>query len=366
MMFWGSPGVGKSDIVESIGREWGMHVEVLSPGERGEGAFGVVPVPMTKNDGKMLLTYPMPDYTEIFEDDGRGIIFLDELPHAPVAIRAAMYGLIQARRLGSSYLGGGVRVLAAGNPVEDGGGHDLTKPAANRMAHVQWDAPDATQWTQWLVGNNFSSMSLSISDVKDPLSEETRVLSGWDTSHAATVGLIAGFIRKHPEALHVEPANDDPKASRAWASRRTWELATRAITGAKVHDLSGAEEQQLIASFVGDGAATALFKYRQDADLPDPIEVLDGNYAWEPDSARLDRTMAVLSACASVVLSPVCQNKDNRIEAMWGLLGKLTEDMRDIALVAADPLIQKDVGTNTKGAIKVLAKLHSIVQAAKR
>lgn len=367
LVFWGSPGVAKSDIIEQVTREWGMHLEVLSPGERGEGAFGVVPVPVQKSDGRMVLSYPAPDFIDLFEEDGRGVLFVDELNTAPNAVRPALLGLVHARRLGSTHLGMGVRVLAAGNPEGHGGtGADLPKPNANRLGHVEWDAPDATAWTQWLIGLDAKAMGVVVSEKKDAKKEEKRVLALWDEEHAKVKGLLAGFIRRRPEQLHVEPADESPQASRAWQSRRSWDNASRAIAGAAIHGLSEVEENELISAFVGAGGAKELFTYRKEADLPDPVDVLEGKVKFKVDDERLDRTMAVLSACAAIVCNTACHNRDDRVEAMWGLLGGLTDEMKDIALVSADPLIQRDVGTNTKTAIRVLAKMHPLVQAAKR
>lgn len=365
---WGSPGAAKSDIIEKVTREWGMHLEVLSPGERGEGAFGVVPVPHLKKDGTMVLTYPAPDFFDIFTEFGRGVLFIDEFNTAPNAVRPALLGAVHARRIGSSFLGQGVRVIAAGNPPGHGGtGADLPKPNANRMGHLEWEAPDATQWTQWLIGMDAKTMSINIDKPKDPEKEETRVLKLWDEEHAKVKGLLAGFIRRRPEQLHVEPEDESPQASRAWQSRRSWDLASRAMAGAAIHGLNEVEEMELISSFVGPGGAKELFVYRKEADLPDPVDVLEGKVKFKVDEERLDRTMAVLSACAAIVCSPQCQNKDDRIESMWKLLGGVAgDDMKDIALVSADPLIQKDIGTNTKTAIKVLAGLHPLIAAARR
>lgn len=365
---WGPPGAGKSDIIEQVAREWGLTMETLSPGERGEGAFGVVPVPYEKKDGGMVLKYPPADFIDLFEELGRGVIFVDEFNTAPNAVKPALLGLVHARRLGSTYLGKGVRIIAAGNPPGHGGtGSDLPKPNANRMGHLEWDPPDATAWSQWLIGMDAKTMSLDVQDPKDPEKEEKRVLSLWDVEHAKVKGLLSGFMRARPEQLHVEPPDESEQASRGWQSRRSWENAGRAMTGAAIHGLTEVEEMELISAFVGPGGAKELFTYRKNADLPDPVDVLEGKVKFKPDEERLDRTMAVLAACSAIVCAPKCENKDDRVEAMWKLLGAIADDsMKDIALVAGDPLIQRDIGVTTKTATKVLAGLHPLIAAAKR
>lgn len=82
--FRASPGMSKTAQIRQIAAECGLPCEILSPGERGEGAFGVVPVP--KDD---LLTYPAPNWISKFTtpEKGqdlkkftpRGVVFVDEL-----------------------------------------------------------------------------------------------------------------------------------------------------------------------------------------------------------------------------------------------------------------------------------------------
>ncbi len=54
------------------------------------------------------------------------------------------------------------------------------------------------------------------------LVEEERVMNAWPNAEAKAKGLVAGFLRRRPELLHKQPKADDPQASRAWPSRRTW------------------------------------------------------------------------------------------------------------------------------------------------
>src|SRR5258706_13170330 len=74
ILLWGAPGVAKTALIRQLSDEYSMPLEVLSPACRGEGAFGVTPVPV---DGRM--TYPRPDWTDRFEQTGRGIGFIDEI-----------------------------------------------------------------------------------------------------------------------------------------------------------------------------------------------------------------------------------------------------------------------------------------------
>lgn len=135
LLLWGNPGVAKSAILRQLAREYGLPIEVLSPASRGEGAFGVTPVP---DGGRM--TYPRPDWTDKFEEAKRGIVFVDEINLAATHFAGALLGLLQDRVLGSYQLPPGVRVVAAANPIDlaaASGGWDLSAPAANRVGHLE-------------------------------------------------------------------------------------------------------------------------------------------------------------------------------------------------------------------------------------
>jgi hypothetical protein len=354
-LLWGEPGTGKSAIIEGYARRWGLHCEVLSPGERGEGAFGVTPVP-----GKDLasITYPAPDWTD--KVAGGGVVFVDELNLAPPALQAPMLGLIQARRIGSHQLHPRCRVLGAANPVDmSAGGWDLAPPVANRMGHWDWDSPSADDWTIWLL----SGANDGAEKGGDADEEEERVLKAWPAPFARASGLIAGFVRRRAELLHKMPAAGSPDLSRAWPSRRTWEAATRALASSEVHGVGEADSEMLVAAFVGKGAADELCKWKATADLPDPADVLDGKVKFKLDTRRLDRTLAVYASCAALVAPPGAAKRKERASALWKLMAEAVSEAMDVTVPAATVLVKAGLLT-AEGARPVLAKLEPVLAAA--
>ena len=367
ILFWGKPGIGKSDFIEqfAVSVGWKDNTEVLSPGERGEGAFGVTPMP--DNDG--FISYPPPRWVEKFESGG--FLFLDELNTAPPAIQAPMMGLILKRRIGGSQLKGTVRIMGAANDVADAaGGWDLAPPIANRLGHIPWQEPNESEWTEWL---------MSAADEAPTAGEaagqvERRVMAGWNAAWSKARAIVSGFIRANPAGLHKQPAAGHPDASKAWPSHRSWEAATRAMASAQVHGLSEADGDMFAAAFVGSGVIGELVEYRSKADLPDPSEVLDGKVTFKPDFKRLDRTYAVLGACSSVVMNGVQESggaqkakKDQRVmkrfDVLLELLGKTAEGAVDLCWGPAKAIAKSGMHDASEDSKKLMRRLLPMINA---
>jgi len=361
LILWGPPGIAKTATARLMAKIWQFHCEALAPGERGEGAFGVTPVPVENGHGTVL-DYPPPEWVRSLrlEDDSEaGVVFLDELNTAPPALSPALLGAIQERRIGGHCFGPRVRVIGAANPVgHAAGGWDLAAPVANRLGHIDWPAPEPDEWGTWLVGGENESV-----EVRDPLAEEARVLKAWSGAFAKAAGLAAAFVRRRPELLHKMPPDGDPAQSRAWPSPRTWEYAVRARASAEVHGLSDVEQEELIAAFIGSAAAGEWCVWIDEADLPEPADVLDGKTKWKHDPMRLDRTAAVLSSCAALVAPAKAEKRKARAEAMWKLMGEIMKDAKDVVVPAMKSMVQAGLH-RSKEATPVLAKMHSVVSAA--
>lgn len=351
-LFWGEPGVAKTAIIENIGQSWDLPTETLSPGERGEGAFGVTPVPSLKMD---FMTYPPPDWTTKFSS-GRGIVFVDEVNLASPAIQPPILGLIQARRIGGVYLGGGVRMMGAANPPEiSAGGWDLAPPVANRFAHFEWTCPTVDEWSNWLFDQSSESATGSA------IAEEDRVLKSWNKPWAVARGHVAGFLRRRPELMHKRPESGDPNASKAWPSPRSWAYGTRSIAASIVHDLALIDSEKYLAACIGQGAANEFVSWRSTADLPDPVDVLDRKVEFEHDVTRLDRTMAVLSSCAALIVSKNAEKRNERAVVLWSILGKVVKETADIALGPARQLQRAGLASISREGDIVMGSLLPIL-----
>lgn len=349
--FWGEPGVAKSALIEEVAATIALYCEVLSPGERGEGAFGCVPVPKNvegcrreiDRDGESVLTfnthtvltYPAPEWAEKMGDGG--VLFLDELTTAPPAIRPALLGLINDRRIGGSTLNGRVRVVAAANPPElVPDCYELPSPVMNRMGHIDWPAPTVEEHASYMMRASTGNGG-HVAPSVNASEEEARVLAAWPDAWAWAVGLETAFLRARPAFKNLCPGSKahaefigSRKASklpivgfegaRGWPSDRSWELATRALAGAKVHSLDGAETEQLVAAFIGAGVAEEFFAWVAEQDLPAPADLLDGRTTFVPDHSRVDRTHAVFSGCATLLTAARCDRRVARKDAFYAIV----------------------------------------------
>jgi hypothetical protein len=205
-------------------------------------------------------------------------------------------------------------------------------------------------------------------------SVEKRVLADWGPAWARARGVVAGFTRAAPAALHKQPAAGSPDASKAWPSHRSWEFACRALASAQVHGLSEADGDMFCAAFVGSGVTGELIEYRSKADLPDPIDVLDGRVKFKPDFKRLDRTYAVLGSCSSIVMSDVQSaggavkaKKDakamKRFGALLDLLGATAEGAVDLCWGPAKSIAKSGMHDASEDSKKLMRRLLPMINA---
>lgn len=338
LIFWGEPGVSKSDIIEGVAEAYEMFCLVLSPGERGEGAFGVTPMPKLVGDNTYMC-YPSPEWVlDIERHEGRAVIFIDELNTAMGSVRPALLGLIQARRMGGEYLGDSVRVLAAANPPDTAtDGTELPPATANRLGHINWVAPSFDDWNEWLMQVPAIAQNKAKKiNGKRAADEEARVLADWSRSFSTARALTTGYLGFKRSSIHQMPKTTDPNLSKAWPSLRTWYLATCAIAACAAHDLSDDDRSTMIGAFVGDAMAKELIKYESEARLPKPEAVLDGTSNFKIDPTRLDITRAVLNSCAGILVNPKAEKRAARMRNFWTLLGEvISEGAPDIAVLSA-------------------------------
>ena len=345
------PGTAKTAFAKAYGESWGLPVEHLSPSTRGEGAFGCVPVPV-----KGKLTYPAADWVDALFDGG--IVFVDEITTAPPGLQAPILGLVSDRVIGSYQLGPRVRVVAACNPVEQAAnGHDLAPPLANRFGWLSWGCPTVEEHASYMMGAGAHEEVVA----KSAVGEESRVLREWPEAYAFAVGLETAFLRSFSHYKNRMPKVDDVRASRAWPSDRTWEYATRAFAAARIHGLTDAEREDFIAAFIGNEAMAAWMTFVEQADMPSPVDILDGTVEFKWDAKRLDRSAAIITACAALVIPAAAEKRAARAEKLWMMLDGSSN--YDVTIPVVQALVKASLHVNPK-IMPILAKLYPVFNAS--
>jgi hypothetical protein len=296
VFIWGPPGIGKSEIVDSITQERSgymidMRLALMEPTDlRG------IPVP-NMNTGLMEWLPPADLPTQELADQFECIVlFLDEMNQAPQSVQAAAYQLILNRRLGNYRLPDNVLIVAAGNRESDRGvAYRMPSPLANRFIHLEM-TPDFEDWQNWALDAGLNAE-------------------------------VVGYIT----ANKMDLMNFDPRtASRAFATPRSWTFVSdllpregEAISDSRLHDL--------IAGTVGDGIATKFMAHRAVAGkLPNPTDILSGKVTKLGSEGREISAMFSLTASLCYELRDfVDRNGKEKMDELYKMADNFFRFMMD-------------------------------------
>lgn len=235
VMNWGPPGVGKSEMVQDIGRELGREVIDIRAGLFSE--VDVKGYPFIDQDTKTMRFAISNEFPR--DPASTAIMFLDEINAAMPSTMLALYQLILNRRVGEYVLPEGVAIVAAGNRETDRAGiFSMPKPLENRFVHVETTV-SFNAWIDWAINNEIH---------KD----------------------VVAFLGKNQSKLLT--FNPDTSA-RGFATPRSWAKVSRLLTSTKTTDEN--EMFNIVAGCVGVGLATEFIAFRKIiATLPDPMDIL--------------------------------------------------------------------------------------------
>jgi len=200
LMIWGTPGIGKSDIIEQFGVELGMPVSVLLGSQ------------MSPEDLAVPLIDPITYTTRMCPPDTllrteASVIFIDELNGAEPDVMRAFFPLINERRIGSHRFPPGSVVVCAGNPTANNSvARPVPAPLMNRMYHVQLKVSTTRGWLAWAAQNGVHP-------------------------------LITGFIGESGLRSLIGPPGDDDQLS---TTPRGWAIASKALYGWNVDGMDNA------------------------------------------------------------------------------------------------------------------------------
>jgi hypothetical protein len=342
---WGEPGTGKTARTLAYARARKLHIErwLLSRTEP-------IDIKPRIYNGRVIVCDP-PEIERLkAHAEGGSLLFLDELNRASRETEGAALDLIDAPPPG-------VAVIAACNPPSRGqAARSLGAAAANRFCHLSV-AVDAVVWANAQIGGwGDGEGELSLPSADALTRGDARARAYVSSFMRKTGGMRTDKNESGPISI-LENCPDDPvSAGLAWPSTRTWEHA-RTIHGVAIAlALDMQDILALVSGCVGEGPALEYLAYVQDADLPDPEELLAKPEGFTIDPARIDRTIAAVTAVAGAVKS---QFTDGRWRAAWAIINRCFElDQSEAAIVLGDLLMlaYREFGRSDAAAQTALTK----------
>jgi hypothetical protein len=278
-MIWGSPGIGKSEIVAQVAKDTeraliDIRATLLDPVD----LRGIPSVTDSRAHWCPPAFLPT-------AETGPSILFIDEVVSAPPLVQAALYQLvIPPYRLGEYQLPDTCSVTMAGNRESDRAVvHRMPSPLANRLAHFDLEV-HFDDWKIWAMKNNISPDLL-------------------------------GFLNYRKELLNdFRPERNE----KAFPTPRAWAALDRLLK------VTPAEHTMTAATaLVGEGAAaqySGFLRIRRGLQTPESITAA-------PDKAVVPTDPAILYAqCAALAYAAKEKNFDaitvyaNRLPAEFSVL----------------------------------------------
>jgi hypothetical protein len=221
----------------------------------------------------------------------RLILFLDEIPTAMPMNQVVAYQITLDRQMGDREFSNNVRVVLAGNRVDDGGEYYEMAPALkNRLAHI------------YVEPNTEDFISYSF-DFIDPS--------------------IIGFLRNNPQYIHVNNMTDkvsENDAIEAFPTPRKW-LEVNAVYK---HDPKTFDRIDCLG-FLGEVAGSMFYTFVQNADkLPDVEAIIRNERQILPTYEKFEGNISVgwyyVSCLISVYIDSLKQSesKNDNNHTLYG------------------------------------------------
>jgi hypothetical protein len=282
----GRPGVGKTSMIEAAANHLNLPCEQLIGSLREPTDFAGLPI--IQADGSVALAPPAWAVRAASHTNG-SVVFLDELTACSAATQSAALRIIREGVAGEFHLPNHVRFVAAYNDADDAGGIDLLTPMRSRLIHINVEA-DQDAFIHGLLEGWPSTSGFGF-DPNSSLSAEH--VARWKN-------LVVAYLRSRPSLLEVPPP---PGSWGSFPTPRTWEML---VTAASAADSLGASHEcrnLLIEGTIGASHALEFLSFVDQADLPDPFELLRNPQACSHyfDVQRPDRAMVVLLEVANCV-----------------------------------------------------------------
>lgn len=146
VFLYGGPGVGKTEIVNQIGKDLGAKVETYIASTMDPTEIRGIPVPLPRASPQYSEWLPQKSWLA-----GQGefkIYFFDELNLAPASTQAAFYRLILEGKLDTIDISRSMRIAAGNRSSDVSTIRNLSLPLATRF-EIYWLKPNIQGWLRW-------------------------------------------------------------------------------------------------------------------------------------------------------------------------------------------------------------------------
>lgn len=241
----GSPGVGKSDIIRSVAKEFNLKVidfrlAQCDPTD----LLGFPQIKGNKAGYTPMETFPLVGDPLPLDEDGNEmkgwLLFFDELTTAMPAIQAAAYQILLDKTVGQHKLHKNVAMVAAGNLMTDNAiVSEMSTALQSRLVHMELSV-DSNEWIEWAYD------------------------AGIDHK-------ITDFIKFKPSMLYsFKPDHTD----KTYASPRTWEFANRLLNQI---DVDNQDAVPLMSGTLSEGVAREFITFCKIYDKLPSIKAIIAN-----------------------------------------------------------------------------------------
>jgi len=261
---WGSPGTGKSQIINQVART--LNIGLVDIRVAGKDPVDMSGLPSVENRKAI---WNIPDMLPNIDRDGEfGVLFLDELTSAVPAMQTVAYQLVLEGKCGDYTLPSGWNVIAAGNYSTDRAVvYRQSTALANRFGHYDL-VVDNEEWITWAIATGIN---------------ET---------------LIA-FIKYRPALLHKMDTDQ-----RAFPTPRTWENVNR-----HMQFMTPENEYNKVSAFVGKGAAIEFNHFMK---ISRGLATFD-DIMQNPSSARISDDPATNHTIAALLMKNTTVNNFEQV-----------------------------------------------------
>ena len=282
----GAPGMGKSQLIQQIGKKYGYKVIDLRLAQMSEVEIGGLMYPNKEEKTTEWLRpnwFPLRDYNSeegLEVGGGKTLLLLDEITSAQKRVQVAAYQLVLDRRVGKHILPSNTVIIALGNGEDDGGVFEgLAAPLANRF-EIYNVTMEPRVWLNY---------------AKNKIDKKTGRRFN---------SLVTSYIESHPNHLHTQSENEDEIV---FASPRTWERLSDTLNTGDIFSADGrinSVVQHKIFACVGFDVGHQFVNYISTfANNTTAFDVLTGKKPEVPQD--INTQLYVMDSCISIYSAAV-------------------------------------------------------------